>query len=115
MRVFVGVKMMTVVEAASAALQDRRLQRCLVCDAVNILPLSDDWLRPRGFLYSLAKKQYGFLQEDKKYPFTSYVSVLAQVGEIWAMKITILHFILIHLHFVKYFIPKNILIKLIMN
>lgn len=112
MRVIVGVKMMTVVEAASAALQDRRLQRCLVCDAINILPLSDDWLRPRGFLYSLAKKQYGFLQEDKKYPFTSYVSVSAPLGHLWAMLLIILCFILILLHYVKYFIPGKYINKI---
>lgn len=67
--------MSTVIDATSSALQDHRLQHCLVCDAINILPLSDDWLRPRGFLYALAKRQYGFLQEDRKYPFTTYVSI----------------------------------------
>uniref|UniRef100_A0A1B6F1W1 OTU domain-containing protein n=1 Tax=Cuerna arida TaxID=1464854 RepID=A0A1B6F1W1_9HEMI len=67
-----GVKMNMVVEETAAALQDRRLQRCLVCDAINILPLSEEWLRPRGFLYTLAKRQYGFLQEDRKYPFVAY-------------------------------------------
>lgn len=67
-----GVKMAMVLEAASAALQEHRLMRCLLCDAVCILPLSGKWLRPRGLLYTLAKKQYGFLQEHKTYPFYSY-------------------------------------------
>lgn len=82
--------MMSVVEATTAALQDRRLQRCLVCDAINILPLSDDWLRPRGFLYAMAKKQYGFLQEDRKYPFTAYVSIKLKVTHLFSWRNTFL-------------------------
>lgn len=64
-----------ITELTHSALQDRRLQRCLICDAVNILPLSGEWLRPKGLLYNLAKKEYGFLQENKLYPFHNYVSL----------------------------------------
>lgn len=71
-----GIKPSVVTEVTHCALQDRRLQRCLTCDAINILPLSGDWLRPKGLLYNLAKKEYGFLQENKLYPFHSYVSIL---------------------------------------
>ncbi|XP_075228890.1 deubiquitinating protein VCPIP1-like isoform X2 [Lycorma delicatula] len=67
-----GIKPSVVTEVTHCALQDRRLQRCLTCDAINILPLSGDWLRPKGLLYNLAKKEYGFLQENKLYPFHSY-------------------------------------------
>ncbi|XP_039287040.1 deubiquitinating protein VCPIP1-like [Nilaparvata lugens] len=71
-RIKSGVKLSTVTSETVTALQDRRLMRCLICDAVNILPMSGDWLRPRGLLYMLAKKEYGFLEENRLYPFYSY-------------------------------------------
>ncbi|RZF48111.1 hypothetical protein LSTR_LSTR002177 [Laodelphax striatellus] len=71
-RVKSGIKLATVTSDTASAVQDRRLMRCLICDAVNVLPMSGEWLRPRGLLYTLAKKDYGFLEENKLYPFYAY-------------------------------------------
>lgn len=68
--------MMSIVDDTSTALKERRLHRCLECHAVNRRLVCEDWLRPRGFLYMMAQRQYGLLMDGRKYPFSLYVSCL---------------------------------------
>ncbi|XP_054279819.1 deubiquitinating protein VCPIP1-like [Macrosteles quadrilineatus] len=67
-----GMRMMSIVDDTSSALNQHRLQRCLECHAVNRRIVSEEWLRPRGFLYMMAQRQYGLLMDGRKYPFHIY-------------------------------------------
>lgn len=64
-----------ILSSTKAALQERRLVRCLNCTSVNLLPLSTEWLRPHGLLYNIAKKQSngGVLRDQHMYTFHNYV------------------------------------------
>ncbi|XP_073975367.1 deubiquitinating protein VCPIP1-like [Rhodnius prolixus] len=61
-----------VLEAAVTTLQERRLLRCILCQALCVVPLSSHSLRPGGALYVAAKKKFGFLREDYDYTFRNY-------------------------------------------
>ncbi|XP_014261663.1 deubiquitinating protein VCIP135-like isoform X2 [Cimex lectularius] len=61
-----------VVEVAAKTLQERRLLRCIACNALCAVPITSHWLRPGGLLYNNAKKMFGFLQEDYEYTFRNY-------------------------------------------
>ncbi|KAL1130743.1 hypothetical protein AAG570_011984 [Ranatra chinensis] len=63
-----------VIEVAATTLRERRLLRCLSCNAICVVPVNSHWLRPGGLLYTAARKVFGFLREDYEYPFLNYVS-----------------------------------------
>lgn len=68
----VGIRPSIVVRATQKALQERRLYRCLTCDAVcehHVLP---EWFHPGGLLYEQAVQSHGGLLPDKLYPFRKY-------------------------------------------
>lgn len=44
----------------------------LLCDALCSLTLNGKWQRPKGLLYTLAKKHYGFLHKHKTHPLYLY-------------------------------------------
>lgn len=70
----VGIHPSLVVRATQRAVQERRLYRCLTCNAVCEHHVSPEWFRPGGLLYTAAVKMNGgsALQPDKLYPFLKY-------------------------------------------
>lgn len=70
----VGIHPSLVVRATQRAVQERRLYRCLTCNAVCEHHVSPEWFRPGGLLYTAAVKMNGgsALQPDKLYPFVKY-------------------------------------------
>ncbi|XP_046335736.1 deubiquitinating protein VCPIP1-like [Haliotis rufescens] len=65
----VGVKSDTVVLATQKAIQERRLYRCLMCDAITEYSIPTEWFQRGGSLYNLALQRYGELRHDAKYSF----------------------------------------------
>lgn len=65
----IGTQPEEVTEAAKKLVQENRLHRCLICNALSELYISPDWLIPGGKLYNLAKTTHGNLRTDKNYTF----------------------------------------------
>ncbi|XP_005171450.1 deubiquitinating protein VCPIP1 [Danio rerio] len=65
----IGVQPEEVTEAAKKSIQEGRLHRCLVCNALSELHVPAEWLIPGGKLYNLAKSTHGTLRADKNYSF----------------------------------------------
>ncbi|XP_067655119.1 deubiquitinating protein VCPIP1-like isoform X1 [Haliotis asinina] len=65
----VGVKSDTVVLATQKAIQEKRLYRCLMCDAITEYSIPAEWFQRGGSLYNLAVQTYGELRHDTKYSF----------------------------------------------
>ena len=55
----VGIKPEIVVEQAKQAVADRRLYRCLTCDAINEWTIGPEMFKPGGSLYQLAVSLHG--------------------------------------------------------
>lgn len=65
----IGVQPEDVTEAAMKSVQEGRLHRCLVCNALSELHVPAEWVIPGGKLYNLAKSTHGTLRGDKNYSF----------------------------------------------
>lgn len=66
---FVGAQMTNVLEATQKAVREKRLFRCLTCDAILEQKLLPEWFKPSGLLYVLAEQRHGPLRSDKLYSF----------------------------------------------
>lgn len=65
----IGIQPDEVTEAAKKMVQENRLHRCLICNALSELHVPPEWLAPSGKLYNLAKSTHGTLRGDKNYTF----------------------------------------------
>lgn len=65
----VSVKTETAIRATQLTVEERRLFRCLTCDALTEYQVSPDLFDKTGSLYKLAVATYGALRTDKKYKF----------------------------------------------
>ncbi|KAF4076646.1 hypothetical protein AMELA_G00217500 [Ameiurus melas] len=65
----IGIQPEEVTEAAKKLVQENRLHRCLMCNALSELHVPPEWLEPGGKLYNLAKSTHGTLRGDKNYTF----------------------------------------------
>ncbi|XP_066508884.1 deubiquitinating protein VCPIP1-like [Hoplias malabaricus] len=65
----IGIQPEEVTEAAKKSVQENRLHRCLICNALSELHMPPEWLVPGGKLYNLAKSTHGTLRGDKNYSF----------------------------------------------
>ncbi|XP_006824972.1 deubiquitinating protein VCPIP1-like [Saccoglossus kowalevskii] len=65
----VGVQTEIVTEATRKSVSEKRLYRCLTCDAITEFTVSPEWFIRGGMLYALAENTHGKLQHNKKYSF----------------------------------------------
>ncbi|XP_041365436.1 deubiquitinating protein VCPIP1-like isoform X2 [Gigantopelta aegis] len=66
---FVGAKLDMVIKATQSAVQENRLYRCLLCDAIIEYQLPAEWFLHGGDLYNLAIQVHGELMVNKRYSF----------------------------------------------
>ena len=57
------------------AVKQKRLYRCLTCEATTLHNIDEAWFKPTGSLYKLAVKANGKLDDTKKYTFTDHGTV----------------------------------------
>ncbi|KAK9499362.1 hypothetical protein O3M35_002410 [Rhynocoris fuscipes] len=62
----------SVIDVAVTMCQEGRLFHCIMCHALNVVPLTSHWLKPGGALYAAAKKVFGYLRPDHDYAFRNY-------------------------------------------
>lgn len=68
----VGVHSSLVVRATQKALAERRLYRCLTCNAVCEHHVSPEWFRPGGLLYTTLQESVMNPMPEKLYTFEQY-------------------------------------------
>lgn len=65
----VGAHLKEVLLATRKAVQEKRLFRCLNCDAVCEQPTLAEWFKKGGSFYTIAEQRYGKLNDKKTYSF----------------------------------------------
>ncbi|XP_032815417.1 deubiquitinating protein VCPIP1 isoform X2 [Petromyzon marinus] len=65
--------------ATALALRERRLYRCLSCEALLEFDVPAEWLAPGGRLYELARRSHGLLRTDRSYSFPHFGVVCSYV------------------------------------
>ncbi|KAH7935007.1 hypothetical protein HPB52_002652 [Rhipicephalus sanguineus] len=68
----VGIHPLLVVRATQKALAERRLYRCLTCNAVCEHHVSPEWFRPGGLLYTTLQESVKNPMPEKLYTFRQY-------------------------------------------
>ncbi|XP_064634580.1 deubiquitinating protein VCPIP1-like isoform X2 [Lineus longissimus] len=71
----VGVRPEEVLETSQKAVQEGRLYRCLLCDAISELTIDPEWLQSGGMLYNLLASEsdsHGKLKSHKTYSVPSH-------------------------------------------
>ena len=65
----VGVLPEVVLGETVRCVREKRLYRCLTCEAICQFRIILEWLQPGGNLYQMAVQSHGKLRTDKRYSF----------------------------------------------